>query len=577
MYNFQSSLVLNENGWVDLDISTQTFHSLYLTYKKVYLNLFEDVQDKDYQLDLDTLKPSYYFSEMTINEFLIANGNLIIPHLSEEIKNLKKIKRARYIDCSHNEIKVRPIRFGYGYTPDKIGYATPELELLGTTHTTENTVATINGFLHRVETINDTTYIRNGYDTILRNGVSQYGIHDFSEIATLVTTPITADNLITTNFGYEVKLPEVVDSTDLVILSLNGLMFILGEGIYLSSKQAIGIKKRYFNWSDIVFNTKDKLNTSLTLTTLTGLENAALISEINSERIQRELLTSINSFVTIIKPKDTTQPIALQKEQLYDNGVGYGAYRGYYPPNGIIRNNIKQCCNYVNSLADDECVVRTEQYQTAKYVYKTAGDRTLRTPVDTLVQTWLGTLTPTIVGGEMGYWCSMKDTVQLTPTPIVKDDIEIGIFISKNIDLSNPASGGYFKFQLMRYLSGDVNSLASYELVTLDSQALSRVDILLTSGIINRKITATRNAYGVIVNDTWESIEVNSNNINNVQNAFINFMVDNPGELDIKIDFYRGVIPSTEYLNQYVDGTVDLMQDGWVNSHLTSLNYYQLK
>lgn len=397
MYQFLSAYLLTSGGWErSVDIANETLENIFKTQRLLYLNVNETIHDVVMQIDLMTLKPTLISDQRTISQWLLDNGDTVIPTLSVP-KRLDKLHHHRYTDSSHNVCKVKPVKAGFSYHPETVSSKTPDLLVEGPFNAT-NSICSVNGFLHYIENIPTGTTVFNGYLSMLNGKVlqpdyhefneqNQYGFHDFSDVCSIIQHRITTDIISVSGLGITIKTQvDLRNATPLLVLG--GYLFTLNHVLSVIGDHTLLLETNAIDWPSMILNSENTLETDyLALTRLPGSKAGIVVSEVFDVDTIVRYLTGPYSFLVYLIPHDDTQPLARTDYLLEDVGTGVGKYIALLPPTGILTDELGRVVNYETQPDDGDyvvsiypCLVNRYEYHQAPWRSSSVVDNTRDAP-----------------------------------------------------------------------------------------------------------------------------------------------------------------------------------------------------
>lgn len=395
MYQFISAYIMPAQEWErSTTLGEEILADIYATQRMCYLNVYETIHDVNQQIDLMELKDTLISDPRTVNQWLLDNGDNVLPTMLSP-KRLDVLKKHRYSDSSHNEYNLYPVKAGFSYDPDVVNNKTPDFLVEGD-YTARDSIATVNGFLHYMEDIPTGTTIFNGYLTIDKSHVTQYGLHSFKELAILTQHKLLPEEIQITDSGITIKTQQDLRYVT-PLLSLGGFLFTLGNNFSVIGDHTLALLSNNIDWPAMILNSQDVLNVDyLGLTRLPGSKKGVVIPEVFDVETITKYLLGPYSFLIYISPLDSTQPLAKTVYPLDDVGTGLGKYISLKPPAGLVVDDLGRVLNYEIQPDDGDYVVSVEPGRINLYEYHKAPWRDVSVVDNTRDAPYLRTATPNV-------------------------------------------------------------------------------------------------------------------------------------------------------------------------------------
>ncbi len=321
MYHYQRAIgkAMDLAGrWQDIDIAAMALRVVYAQYRKVYAVLTNDFNNYEVSLDLDKIKIQVAGTDMTIDDFLIANGN----------KTLPVEKRVPEI-ATTEVIYGPPVQVGYkAYLTD--GFSGIDNENMSTKKwlylkhdkrkekdpdyfkkAYEGSLIEVNGFVHRTDFDSNGLYVIDAVKSRDVCGTNNMGMLSFSDVGKLTFIPIKKsmihkreENQVYRN-AIDINLGKDINNKS-IIMVLGGYMHILDRELFWpTGDKSVRINFKKFNWLERYFESIRFLDLSeLGLTEDGNTPDVVRYDELFSDETIIKYLTMNNSFFALVDNPD---------------------------------------------------------------------------------------------------------------------------------------------------------------------------------------------------------------------------------------------------------------------------------
>lgn len=269
MYHYQRAIgkAMDLAGrWQDIDIAAMALRAVYAQYRKVYAILTNDFFSYEVTLDLDTIKTQVMGTDMTIDDFLMANGN---KTLSVK-KQIPKINTAEAVYGP-------PVQVGYktyltdGFSGiDNDNMSTKKWLYLKHDKRKEKdpdyfkkayagSLVEVNGYIHRTDFNSDGLFVVDAVKSRDVCGTNNVGLISFTDIGKLEFIPIKDSMIHKREEGQvyrnaiDINLGKDITSKS-IIMVLGGYMHLLDRELFWpTGDKSVRINFAKFNWLERYF------------------------------------------------------------------------------------------------------------------------------------------------------------------------------------------------------------------------------------------------------------------------------------------------------------------------------------
>ena len=377
-YIFVSSLVKIIDGkkeWSTVDISDVQLNVLFTLYSKIIVILSNIYLNNNVAVDLSMISPTISGLPITLNQFLIQNGNKTLPTLNS-IPTLSK-KYLKYNDAFRAGYYILPVNPHTSITTlqhqaDKTNlYLTkPNIDY----YLMHNTcLVNVNGFFHLTDTDGTGLYVVDGMKTATISNLNQIGIYSFADIGNIQIIPIKTNMVYKQNNIQHYFNNTYIDlgidtSNKTTLLVLGGYLHTLDDVVYMP----INNKSYKINFSNLplisrYFESKKYIDlSSLPLSkTIRNIDQISISEFYSDENILAYLTLSQSFFILIDNVDIVIEKTPIHKTQLPNMFISYEEPK--YP---LIVNNGK-IVNYWSTYEDKQYSVTCTDSLINNYVYDT--------------------------------------------------------------------------------------------------------------------------------------------------------------------------------------------------------------
>ena len=378
MYQYVSSmarLIGSTRDWVTTDISNLPLSTLFILYSKIIVVLSNPYLNGNVAVDLSDITPSLDGMTVTLNEFLLSNGNNTLPALST-IPSLTNVY-ARYVDGFKAKYKIVPVNPLTSITAQQ-----PPSEKQWLYLTKENVnyslfykscLVSVNGFFHLIDTDGSGIYVVNGMKSNRLKNMNQLGIYSFADIGSIMYLPITSSMLYKQNPSQSyaddvyVNLKQDI-STKTVMLVLGGYLHILDKNTFTYiNNTTVRININNLPLLDRFYESRKIIDlSSLPLTSVKRNSDQVSLSEFYSDANIEAYLTLSQSFFVI-----------LDNDSIFRNTIPVHKtniptmYVAYSDPQYPLINKLGKNINYWSTEEDGQYSITCTDTLTNNYIYDT--------------------------------------------------------------------------------------------------------------------------------------------------------------------------------------------------------------
>jgi len=333
MYELVTAFVKENKSfsqWEEKAIGEELLMDIFSTYKACVIVLTHPLLDAPVSLDLESIRASTVGSSVTLNQFLIENGNTTLP-TQTTIPSIKE-RYVKYNDAVRAGYKVY-LTDGSASIDDQTREGKTDIKLMKSGIDFEyfyhRVLVSINGFIHRTDFDVNGAYVRDCVASLETSGCDTIGLISFDEVARLDYLSITEEMIYKRNpeaaFKDRIDIKFPYDVSDKSIgLVLGGYLHLVDQTLFTrTGPDTITIKFDRFNFINRYFESKQFLNLdSLGLSTSPDNPDFLNITELLSDEVIKRYLMLSQSFIILIDSMD----MASRKEYVYRNGKGLQTY-----------------------------------------------------------------------------------------------------------------------------------------------------------------------------------------------------------------------------------------------------------
>lgn len=366
MYQILTAIGLQDNldgKYRTIEAGPMKMVDLFTKYKRVYLTLVHTVAAGKFTLNLDKLPPEIKIQAYTLNEYLLANGNAVLPVEPVAIK--LDYATARFYNLWNAGFGFKPIN--RAFHPDMEISPEQQIDLHCTkegavpANLTKYGLFTVNGFVHRSDTLLGGNIILNGCETGRKGADTHVGLIDFQRIGKLKCIPITKEMVYKRHesgkfkeFVY-IKVPEsMVGKTPLLVVG--GFLHAL-DGLYNAvSDNVLRFDFFKYSWFKRYLLARNEINCDSLK--VNALGNGAIDYEsLFSDEVIENWFTLPQSFIVLV---DTPELDVSTMEVEY---AGFpGVYFTYQTPKYPLILGDGCLTEYTQSTQRQTTVLRTSKY-----------------------------------------------------------------------------------------------------------------------------------------------------------------------------------------------------------------------
>lgn len=360
--------------WEQVEIGSVKLYALYTTYQKLVMNLTNPFLDGPVSLDFDAVRAQQASSDLTVNEWLTANGNNTLPTtaLVPELKTTY----VKYADAIHAQYDIEPIPSLLA--PDYQINPADERDLMLTRLALDislfykNCLVTVNGFFHL------TDYMPQGI-RVIEGGYSKYkslraacGLYSFRELGELTMIPIRPEMLY--------KLDDRVPYYEKMCVQLNTnlegktVLLVLGGYLHLFDRTYRQIGESSFQIDFANYPLLERIYESRPYIDLSSLglqsipENPEMIAveDLQSDAVLQAYATLSQSFFVVVDSDDIYYDLI----KAADTGLP-GSYVSYVRPDLPLRTGFARMSEYWYTYEDGVWSISCEAVGIPNYNFET--------------------------------------------------------------------------------------------------------------------------------------------------------------------------------------------------------------
>lgn len=385
MYTYVRA-VLREKGlntvWQEVDISSMNLMTFLTRFVSGHIELTNPTLDGIQYVDYETLKAAKLpLRNVTFNQWLTFLDNKTIPATSTAPTYTKKtITFADAWAVGFRPYKCHPI-YGLNYTlfDDQntdiyITRAAVQSDVI-----TDYALFTVNGFVHLPIPFKNGLRLVNGMKTVNTMQKNRIGCISFEDVGKLTHLKITEDMVSKSReeFNYSsgvfVHLHQDINNKSVILTTL-GFLNPGAEVIEIINADIglIKINVPRLNLLNRVLESKSLLGYDIGLTEYDNMPGAISRSELFSDKVILNILTSDHSFITIV---DT--PVLYFEHKPVSNVPLFGFYELTEFPKYPLVTHLGRIMEFVAVKKDDFYTIRAEEAYRKRYHYETKTIKTL--------------------------------------------------------------------------------------------------------------------------------------------------------------------------------------------------------
>lgn len=315
MFNIVSTKALSTevgSQWKTLDASEMILSALFSDYRRFIVTIYDDIKDITMNVDFEQFRSQNSWYSNTLNLFIQE----LDPNTVFLTVDALPETRVGYVQYNHL------VSAGYHFNLGKAGIVYPEgtpADLLTDICLTRPEVetdfealknyclASVNGFLHRLDYDGVYAYIKEGGRSVRIANNAQLGLYSFRDISRIECLNIT-DDMISIPSGFS-TLEERVQITLPADYSFKSFLVVIGGYLYLphpqscwvNSEKTLNLDMTKVNLLDKVFTSRSLIDlSSLNLTVSSSSEDAINVEELFSDEVLRKYLTLPQSFIIFL-------------------------------------------------------------------------------------------------------------------------------------------------------------------------------------------------------------------------------------------------------------------------------------
>lgn len=357
MYQLVSAIVkpFDNNGrWRSMDIGNVHFNDLYRDFKRVLVTLSHPVLPHNVSLDLESLRADLGADRVTVNDWLVLNGNKTLP-TSNELP-LINTRYAKFSDAVRSGYHLRPIHPTISEDSPLPLEEKPDLLMTkgGVSYefVHQYALANVNGFYHLTDWSPKGVYVVDGNKSWMHSGRNEVGLLSFLELGKIELIRITEEMIYTHQNQQKLRFNCYLDTgVDLsqksVMLVLGGYLHVLDPQVFFRiSETAFGINFSNIPLVDRYYESHLVLDLSeLGMVSSPNNDKQISIDNLYSDAVLTKYLTMSQSFFVVldntdlfldtIELKNSPFPgcytTAAADQPIYPLVVGRGKHEVYWP------------------------------------------------------------------------------------------------------------------------------------------------------------------------------------------------------------------------------------------------------
>lgn len=338
----------NPRLWKEVDTSTIKLSQIFIDYKQFYLLIEDRYMEEPELFDLMSLKNDYFDSNMTIDDFLLINGNNRLTTVPNTLNS--EIQYVKYADAIRAGFKIDIVSqlegFGADSSIDDKTWLILRKEGLDYSLFEKHCLTFVNGFLHFSEVNNQGVYIKEGDKSRRVSGHNTVGILSFKDVSELKQIPIT-DTMVNKQGDNDLSFRTVIDvgediSDKTILMSIGGYLITPSSNIFsLESKDKLIINFNRYDILNRFFESREFIDfSSFGLDTPDTNDEQYINNELHSDQFITALLTSPQSFIVLLDNPDISFTYTAVRPSLMP-GIYTSLHEPIYPlivGNGMLGN-----------------------------------------------------------------------------------------------------------------------------------------------------------------------------------------------------------------------------------------------
>lgn len=376
--------------WEEANLSNVTMNQIYAMYVAVFLILENTVTNETHAVDIRALPTNTQFSTLTLENWLIQNGNASLP-IMDTIPTIAKDKVVIYKDGFMAGYDIQPTPILASHTANVLNsdklWLRMTKEGMNTGVFYNNCMVSVNGYFHRIDYDINAIYVIDGNRSNQISGDAHLGIHSFHRIANINYHDIKIDKIYRAHANVPMSVKCIVQfdkpvNQETLILVIGGIAYYFDERIFrqIDDNKII----IYFEHIDLIgwFLEADK-NIDLSSLPVTRLQNEnSLITHesLMSDETIKAILGLSQSFVVGVESGYMYRDfITLEKPPA--GNVYISANKPIWP----IRTGGGRIAEYVYTEETPYYAIHTHKSIVNNFTYKTVSDSSHITISDHLV------------------------------------------------------------------------------------------------------------------------------------------------------------------------------------------------
>jgi hypothetical protein len=382
MYTLISSVVkpFSGNGrWETIDISNIPMTKIYTDYRGAKAVLTNPYISEKVILDLEAIRTQQVGSSLTFAQFLINNGDTVLPTTTGVINTT--VKYAKYADAFRAGYKVSAI------SPD----TSPDAEIpvgmkdwllltkdgLNYTDFQKYCLVNVNGYFHLTEANSRGIWVIDGMKTFRASDNNRLGIISFKDLGKIKIIPITDSMIHNQPSDQEqlgirsyIKVPGGMDGYTTMVVIGGYLHFVNQELLYKTSPDTFCIDFNNIPLIERIYQSRERIDlTTLELETSTVNPSLLSTAQLFSDTVIKKYLTLPQSFIVQI---DTTE-LYLEYDQLAETRLP-GLYISNVDPIWPIISRTGKLVNYWDVEEDGKWAITADDTLLPNYLLNTFQD-----------------------------------------------------------------------------------------------------------------------------------------------------------------------------------------------------------
>lgn len=322
MYKLNSAILKlksQDGRWEATDVSNHRLADLFKNYSAILLTLSHPLYTNKLGLDLYKLYATLNNESMTVEQWLVANGNKTLPTVDRPYE--LRTRYAKFMDAFRAGYKVTPVNPKTATDAD-LDKADKKWLYLNRPKTDmakfgKHCMVSVNGYWHYMEGSKDGAWVRDGMVSCIHANLNEIGILNFADVSELHYHPITKEmiyrHLPNEPLGNRACIDLGIDVTNKTIaLVLGGYLHILdAKSFYRIGTEQVMIDFRNIPLMERYYESRKYLNLSgLGLQVSSVNDSQISVAELFSDEVITRYLTMSQSFILILDNTD----IYLDKE-----------------------------------------------------------------------------------------------------------------------------------------------------------------------------------------------------------------------------------------------------------------------